>query len=84
MSKRLSWKRQCEVVKPVVETPVPEVVTPAPVEPLETASLQPPESPTPAPEPELVTQREMPVQVPPVVEEKPKPAEQPVAKIVKP
>ena len=68
---------------------------------LKTASLQPPEvlpepEPTPEPEPELVTQREMPVQVPPVLEEKPKlaeppvvenkpkPAEQPVAKIVKP
>jgi protein TonB len=76
-----------EVVEsPVVETPVPEVVTPAPVEPLETASLPPPEipEPTPEPEPELATQREMPVQVPPVVEEKPKPAEQPVAKIVRP
>ena len=74
-----------------VEPPVPEVVTPAPVEPLETASLQPREvlpepepTPAPEPEPELVTEREMPVQVPPVVEEKPKPAEQPIAKIVKP
>ena len=70
----------------VAETPVPEVVTPAPAEPLETASLQPPEvpEPTPKPEPELVTQREMPVQVLPVVEEKPKLAELPVAKEVKP
>lgn len=87
-----------EVVKaPVVETPepkvfempVPEAVTPALVEPLETASLQPPEAlpepePTPAPEPELVTQREMPVQVSPVIENKPKPGEQPVAKKVEP
>ena len=73
-------------VQEVAETPAPEVVTPAPVEQLETASLQPPDvpEPTPEPEPELVTQREIPVQVPPVVEEKTKPDEQPVAKIVKP
>jgi protein TonB len=78
-----------EVVKaPVVETHVPETITPPPEikpESLETASLQPPEvPPEPAPEPELVTQREMPVQLPTVVEEKPKPTEQPVAKEVKP
>ncbi len=74
----------------VVETPVPEPVTlplVAEPEPFKTASLQPPEilpEPAPEPEPELATQREMPVQVPPVLEEKPKAAEQPVAKKAEP
>ena len=75
--------------KKVVETPVPEQITPEPVaerEPFKTASLQPPEilpepEPMPTPEPELVTEREMPVQVPPVLEEKPRLAEQPVAEV---
>lgn len=71
------------VEEPVVEMPVPEVATPAPVEPLKTASLPPPEvlpepKPAPVPEPELVTERAMPVQVPPVIEKKPTPAEQPI------
>jgi len=79
-----------EVVEaPVVEPPVPEPITPEPVakpEPFKTASLQPPEilpepEPMPTPEPELVTEREMPVQVPPVLEEKPRLAEQPVAEV---
>jgi protein TonB len=74
-------------VQEVVETPVPKAIKPAPLvrpePPLETASLQPPEVlPEPELEPELVTTREMPAQVPPVLEEKPKPAEQPAAKKV--
>lgn len=77
---------------PAVETPVQEVVeapvveAPEPiVKPFETASLQPFDIlPKPAPEPELVTPREMPTQVPPVVEEKPKPAELPDPKKVTP
>jgi periplasmic protein TonB len=82
-----------EIPEPnVVETPVSEAVNPAPVaepEPLKTASLQPSEflpepEPTPAPEPELVTQREMPVKISPVIENKSKPAEKPVAKKVAP
>ena len=63
----------------VVEAPVQEVVAPAPVakpEPvIETASLSPPILP-PAPESELVTKSKAPVQIPPVLEEKPKKAEQ--------
>jgi protein TonB len=67
----------------VVEIPVPEPVSPPPVaepESFKTASVQPPEilpepEPAPQPEPELVTQREMPVQMPAVLEEKPKFAE---------
>ncbi len=67
------------IESPVVETPVLEPATPARVaepEPFKTASLQPPVVPysTPAPESELVAQREMPVQVSPVLEEKPKAA----------
>jgi protein TonB len=80
-----------EIVEaPVVKPPVPEPVTPAPEikpePPLKTASLDvlPKPKPTPQPEPELVTQREMPVQVPPIVEEKQKLAEQLVARKVMP